>query len=557
MKSNKTNTASVIIPALLPTENGDYAVLLWDKHIVKRIRAAIIQGKSLYCYTVTGLDPTPYGMLAWLKCCVDTLDNFQSAPNNDLVWLDFVISPIDFGQRWLSALKQQQLLELAIPIDDQTTRLNKLIERCQLEQYLTSIEQARSEWHSRCNYPLAVQHLVSKVFPLIEQQGVEAIAATYSQELSLQQVLQRCVLQAAHQIGIELEADAKQLRLLRQQDNLEEFLSTPGTDRRSNLLKDWLFATICLEHSQSQSQLQIAVGRTETRKWAWCDLPLENTPEVLFHLSSSYRYLLQHNWKQLLTPLDVLVASVALHTIAELGLVPTRAAFNQLGSILQGALNERQFGMHSKTAIIIGKPGLEEIEFLPLSGAGAKCLFVVRLASQPIHRINLSLVGEIDATAGKIQAVGVEETPATKLLLFCVAITYRDLLVAQDIVSTPPDKKNNSKCSRKTRVKDRSTPLRLVARVKHSSTKIDSNFADPQKLVAALTKYSPYLRACHLRRLPEGTKARQNALELAAAYQFLVPPGYTFVRPTVVGSDESSLPVEFKSISLMNLLFEG
>lgn len=210
------------------------------------------------------------------------------------------------------------------------------------------------------------------------------------------------------------------------------------------------------------------------------------------------------------------------------------------------------FALHP---VVIGKEYLQSIEFLPLSPGGLKCLFVIRLFTEQVRKLNLCLVGKIDAANGSIEAIGVEETPEVKLLLFCAAIAYRDVLVTRDVACQLDDAQGKSKPT-KLKVKDRHLPLRLVARVKHNCSGIGERFAEPQLLASTLAQFSPYIRSCHLRKLQAGYSASETQIELAASYQFLVPPGYTFVRPTVVGSDLlADLRQEFRSISLLNLLF--
>jgi len=52
----------------------------------------------------------------------------------------------------------------------------------------------------------------------------------------------------------------------------------------------------------------------------------------------------------------------------------------------------------------------------------------------------------------------------------------------------------------------------------------------------------------HLRRLPAGWKASQEAKEIAQGFGVLVPDGFTFVRPHVRGhgdgGDQSTAPAE-------------
>ena len=553
------NNKPVIIPAAVETPNGDYAVLMWVDGVIPRIATAIKKGQSLCHYIATGFATTPYGNLAWLKCCLDTLDNFQNATRSNLFWFDLTITPSEYDESWLKTLQQQQQLELVIAGINQTARLTKLLGRQQLEGYLIAIEQVRKSWSSDFNHTLAVTYLRTEVLKQVEVEGTKKIVAKYATKYSEIEILNRCAFDAAARLGITLtERDftkETEFVLSKSKHELAKFLSS-SSDLRINLIKDWLFASLCLKHSLSSKKpkFQIAIGVTETGNWVWQYIPYENLIEILYSLSCTYRYLLQHNWKKILASEDVLATSINLTTIADLGKVPTREAFNYIDSILKTAIVERCFGIDTHTTILVGKPGLQEIEFLPIAGSGAKCLFVVRLDYDQSKRVNLCIVGEIDAAAGIIRAVGIKENTIVRLLLFCVAIAYRDILVAREVVAEPSQDQRPYKG--KIRAKDGSSPIRLVARVKRASLQIDSNFATPEKLVSALQRYSSYIRSCHLRRLGEKMKASETQLQLAEAYQFFIPPGYTFVRPATVG-DPSNLRKEFKSISLMNLLFSG
>lgn len=87
---------------------------------------------------------------------------------------------------------------------------------------------------------------------------------------------------------------------------------------------------------------------------------------------------------------------------------------------------------------------------------------------------------------------------------------------------------------------------------------IDKSFADPEKFARAVKKIMPHMRVAHIRILPPGQKPSSEQVKLATSLAVMLPEGYTFVRPIVVGA-ESPEQIEsralFQSLSLLELLF--
>jgi len=548
-----------IIPSIIQTSNGDYALLLWDKAVDQDIVTAIEQGHTLGNYCLIGVSETPYGPLSWMLSAIGTVEEFAD-PNSTLFWFDYIVNPgkiTSYEKRWFKILSKQSSLSLGIPLGTKI-RPNGLISDRTLATYLEGINHAIAHWHIGCDYAAAVEWLWKNELDELVNEAMREIPQKYGNRNG-QEVLVDClgqaattVLDSAHplcqiyeqgQLGTYLQAWKKTISL----SDLKERSQDPA----ENLKRDWLFASTCL--TKSENPLKIAVGSINGT-WIWADFPYKSSrPESLYLLSKTYRYLLGHNFKPLLHRNDALLNHLELPAVASLGKIPQRSSFDQVGRILQGAILDREFALLQPTAILVGKRGLEEVEYHPLTRGGVSCLFKVRLMADSNRGTNLVLVGKLNAASGVIEAIGIKETPEVKLILFLVAIAYRDILVARN-AATVPSKGREGKG--KSPRRSLSPPVKLVARVKQSRTQIQETFADPQQLVQSLRKYSSYLRSCHLRRLHEGWNASEKALKVAEQYQWLVPEGFTFVKPAIVeGDSEFKLREEFKSISLMDLLF--
>jgi len=554
-----------IVPNIVATENGDYAILQWQHSLDAQLVASLERGEVLGNFCITGFNDTPYGAFAWLVAAVGTVDEFAD-PNADLFWFDFIFNPEDFSgymRRWFSALKKQSSLSLGIPFLDRSIRLNALLHNKQLQQLIDTLEKSIEVWTPRTDYRKAVEWLCKNVIDKAIAEGQELIPLKYGQQDPLQ-VLLDCLSQSAyanlpsehpfHQMfatATDAEAVVEYLNQWQASFPLE-LLNKQSDSVEENLKRDWLFAKICIESNPTKPR--IAVGSVNGM-WVWADMPYGGRPEVIYLMSKTYRFLLGRNWKNILRRTDVLISAIEIPAIAALGKVPKRKVFESVDRILQGAALDRAFEIVQTTAIIIGKKGLEEIVFSPLSKGGLKCYFKVTLSHDSTRATDLVIVGTIDAPAGKIEAVGVVQSSELQLILFLVAIAYRDLLVAREQTVAPYNRKHSGK---KSPSKAKSEQLKLVARIKQTKAEIGKNFADPDKLIKALRKFSSYLRSCHTRRLQEGWHASERALAIAAEYDWIVPEGYTFVKTTeVVGTeDKQRMRAEFRSISLMNVLFD-
>ena len=222
---------------------------------------------------------------------------------------------------------------------------------------------------------------------------------------------------------------------------------------------------------------------------------------------------------------------------------------------------EQQYSIESRSIIEVNKNGCIEIEYLPLSRNGLESLFKV-----VIHRnndCNQCLIGEINAVDGYIDFVGSPVDESTedylKLLLFIVAIAFRDLIVARQRLKRKNIHRGFKKQIRKSKdykPQPDSTPLRYIPRIKGN---IDNNFASPKRLVERLKEIAPYTRIAHLRGLPSGHESSENARQLANDYGWTLPEGKTFVKKSEINREEGADPEvirsRFRSISLLEILF--
>lgn len=574
MKLLTADTPS-IVPAVGDTPNGKYAYLHWVQNVDSEIVASVQRKEPLFNLTFCNREHTPFGDLAWILVLIDTIDNTNSS-TSDLFWFDLVIDPGSLEpttKEFIALLPSQNKLEIAIPYDDKGVHLHTLIKGEQFKQYVQALIQSGASWNALCDYPKAVAYLQERVFPKLQTDAIASLAQNFEQESD---PIRRLCFQFKQEIIAELPIDnaLRSLCLEAELDDIANYLldwfnrlnltqkqlclllSSNDPDKAENIRRNWLFAFLCYE--RSPKGLQVCVGSDAALRWLWANLPFTNKPsiELLYTISRNYRYLLSHNWKNLLNPNEALLGSINLAHISCLGQVPNRKAFESLPKILQGAVLDRSFGIVQRTAVLINKTGLEEIEFYPLSNAGLQCLFKIKIAYHKPQ--DYVILGKIDANAGKIQAVGIEESKEIKLLLFLVAITYRDLLVAREAMCLPSCQNGSDRTGTKIRAKDRHKAVKLIPRIKYQKSQIDDDFASPDRLVKGLKGFHTYLRSCHLRRLHEGWQASSKQINIAEQYQFLVPDGYTFVSPALVAGEENlRVRDEFRSISLLGVLFNA
>ena len=258
---------------------------------------------------------------------------------------------------------------------------------------------------------------------------------------------------------------------------------------------------------------------------------------------------------------DLIFTKPEMVKLLNLGELPKRTQFEQLPRILQLAALEQQYSIESRSIIEVNKEGCEEIEYLPVSRNGLDCLFKVVI--QKTVDSNQCLVGEIIAADGYIDFVSNPIDDSTKdylkLILFIVAIAFRDLIVARTQLRKRSLNKGFKKEVRNCKIskpQPDSTPLRYIPRIKGN---IDNNFASPKRLVERLKEIAPYTRIAHLRGLPSGHESSENARQLANDYGWTLPEGKTFVKKSEINREEGADPEvirsRFRSISLLEILF--
>jgi hypothetical protein len=208
--------------------------------------------------------------------------------------------------------------------------------------------------------------------------------------------------------------------------------------------------------------------------------------------------------------------------------------------------------------VIINKSGCHSISFIPNCNVEGEFLFRVIISEEGGY--SSALFGRLNPLNKKITWVSYpaknpESEKYLSLLLFLVAIAYRDIVVARDRL----EKIKNKSQGKSTAMKERNSidpGIVLIPRFK--SGKIDQNFADPDKFIKSVSKIMPHIRSCHIRELPVGHRASYSQTEKAAVLGLFLPEGYTFVSSAIVGSDkmeQTDLRQEFRSLSLLQILF--
>jgi len=566
-----------IVPAVAPTPNGDVALLTWHGGIDAQILSAIHRQSDLVHYSAIGYTNTNFGGLAWAFFFVDTKANFSN-PQADLFYFDLIVSPPELKtdttlKRWLQCFRVQDPLSLSIPYSSAQSRITTLLRRQQLQEYISHLERAIAQWQPTNNYTLAVQ---SFSLESSQKQGLDYIGTAYRSQNPAQRLLidfaQSCINELTPEHQLHSFASEDKLRSLEQflkrqleqmppvGNALNQYLSTVSDDAADNLIRDYAFAKNCLS-PEGRSAPMIAVGLTDTNKWRWRKIPFEGDVDALWFYSRAYRCLLsERQWWELVEHMDVPVPALNLLSIRNLGTVPDRKQFQETSKVLRLAILQKQYGISARSTIVVGKKGLDSISFFPLDQESRYCLFKVVLEPNNRQGYNLCLFGRLDAAKGTIKPVGIAESIQTqkplRLLLFLVAVAYRDLIVTREQLEI---ENSTNKQNKKAPKHSRSNGIPLLARLKRSSKNLDEQFADSQRFLEEIKKIAPRLRVEHLRELPSGSKASQKQRELAESYGFLLPEGFTFVSPSLVGdkegSDASEVYKQFRSLSILQMLF--
>lgn len=568
------------LPSIIQTPNGNVAALMWQDNIDPEIVRAINDGHNLLHHSTVGYADTPYGNLAYLLIILGTEEEFSNL-DSKLFFFNVSIAPPFLKQdsilkRWLRYIQKQDELRLEIQYRADRVHSIVVLRRAQLREYIAFLNQSLQEWKSTNNEQLASRFAASQTDNIAPQVVTEvlnkhhAIKQASPDDQLLFAFTQSSIsrLGGTHpvaQMAMQQDLDGVR-RFLEQQQvppigaNRNEWLSVINDDNElENLVKDWIFALTCLE-SSSLNRLKIAVGLSDSGGWAWQPLPGKHHIKMLWFHSRAYRALLKsRHWKHLLTNSDITTPELDEKTIAALGKVPDRAAFKEVSKILRLALLEREFGISTKSTIIVGIPGFESVTFYPIDRDSRQCLFKVTMLKNQ-RGVNFCLFGILDSALGAIEPVGVTITPVNekvlRLLLFLVAIAYRDLIVARHVLTGEPNKKqgeqNQKKCNKA------KESLITLARVKKRNP-LSEHFADPDRIIQTIKRYVNF-RVEHPRQLPHGWKPSQKQLELAEKFNWILPEGFTFVSPVLKGQTDKGiveaqeLERKFRSLSLLQIL---
>ncbi len=127
--------------------------------------------------------------------------------------------------------------------------------------------------------------------------------------------------------------------------------------------------------------------------------------------------------------------------------------------------------------------------------------------------------------------------PAVPIVELTLAALWHDLRVARERAfperSTPPSREGSPHES--ARQTGRTCRERTVAYLPRTVYRMRGKRAWGGEAERHITRRAHWVRA-HLRRLPDGRQASEDAKELATRYGYVLPRGYTFVRPHVRGT---------------------
>ena len=548
------------------------------KNIQNEIICKAIKDKKPLSYKATfGLGNTPYGCIPWMLITFYLREQIEKS--QPLYWLNFYISPKDLTEiltEWYTLLQHQSVFFIFIKQDNSVLHF-PLLTQVQLSKFITILDSAVSLWKSSNDFLQAATYYHPQLIlqkELLEKLiKVEDNPKQDNELLLLQAVARTAVAYLSPKDPLYQAASTSNLSILNNYlqewsrqislPSLNNFLATPGFNGTENFCKDWLFAYECIKQSKQKSKkiLYIATGISTTGSWCLRSLPnFKLYGDEMFLYAKIYRYLLRHTWTKLLTSNDIVIGETALLKFSNFSVVPQCKQFDEVTRILQLAALEKQFDIEKRISIEVGKVGCQEIEFLPLQ-TDLKCLFKVVTHKHPQE--NLCLVGELDALKGSIAFAGTPQEESVqghlRLLLFIVALAYRDLIVARECISKEVDisyLSKSSKYQKYTSINSKQNSTRIILGFKG---KIDSSFADPKRFIEQLHKVSPHIRLAHLRQLPEQYQISEYQKQLAQEYGWILPEGYTFVRATQINTPEiadlNEVRQRFRSLSLMELFF--
>jgi hypothetical protein len=523
-------------------------------------------------------------MIAWFLLALSTKEEFTTHEKPDPYFIEFAYPPAAFRQaeygEWLTLLSQQERLLLQIPHPNgKNPRLVDVLEGQTLKKFTENLQQSVRQWSFVDHYELAMQELhqyidrtvLPSVFDVLDSQ-VKLLNAPPPERLI--QVFAKAVQDELSPLS-SLWQPAKEQQLKQLQKLLDQWRSAlPDAmvvnqyagDPEQDLQRAWLFCQRCLESPRSIKKLHIAFGRHphSPESLNFLPVPFDGDVDSLWSLNH-YRYFLDScPWSAIAEPHDIPVKTLSNSISLSLANVPSLTDISNLDRFLKGSLLDKQFDISPLSTVVLNLPSLESIVFLPKDKNSFDCLFKVILETRDKH--TLCCFGQIDAINGKIKLHGYPSNSsnqtASELLLYLVALAYRDLIVARDRLpqSQSPEyrRKLGNKPPRSSK-RSPSKPLNRVVLLPRMSQGIDSSLGSPERVQRAIQKLAPHFRTDHVRKLHEGWQASTRQLELAESLNVFVPTGYTYVRvsnPTGQSAAEIQETRNlFRSLSLLELMF--
>lgn len=522
---------------ILSNKNKLIAILNWNDDKDKEIIKAINKGKSMFSSAQFGISETPHGKLCWALFCVDVYSKLKHKDNR-LFFFDLILDLSeseyrDFVNKWFGVLYQQSELNLYLKING-ISRTTPVLHQFQIKEWCNLMKKWMLYLESNSiNYREATKWIYVNKLNLLKKSIAEKLIAEASIPKNKYDEL---ILLMNHYIG-DYGADQKTIKI---------FTLIANHFKETNKLK---LPVALIDNNIIWRKLEINSSKKE--------LTLLN---IIVQTAPAYAYLLDGNrWDQIFNSTDILNTRLHELTISSLCDIPNQEAFENCNKILKEAISNREFSINQPTSIVINKQGLEEIIFYPQDKSGLVCLIKFVFSYNAVHIPNscLVIVGVIDAKSGIIEIKGqyLGFEIEIKILTFLTAVAYRDILVARQVLNKAKYS-STSGIGFRNNLSSIKNHIRYVSRIKYDRN-FGSEFANPDNISKVIKDIKPHLRQCHKRRLPTGYQASEKAKQLAQEYEYLLPEGYTFVAETRVGEEEnSSLRKEFKSISLMELMFQ-
>jgi hypothetical protein len=541
-----------IVPAISTSEDGtdQIAHLQWTGDIDPGITKAIDQ--ELAHHGVMGIYPTNYGAIAWSLFAIESEEVFRSNPD-DLYWFNLILKPDPFHTKWVNLLKTQSELRLAIERRGSTI-FTLLLERDALLEYSKLLEQQFAEWAISSN-PSALNRLAEEaqdwIYDTVVPQQIEIIKESVrtgeSSDTLLKLVGERAIIELPEG-SILRDLAGRNLSMKKHLTQWEASFSplpdlcrTHPNDREENIRRDWLYTKLCLQKS-TPGRYRIP-SQNNNGGWIWKATTI-STLRLLWSASKNIRLLLAQDWHQIIDIKDVPAPPLDPIYLSDFNHLKTN--IDQTSEIIKSAIINRTYGLN-KAIIHIGMIGCRSIHFESIAADCSRVLvkFVVNELNY-----NSCLFGILSPLRGEIDWVSPAaiDAEAVKIINFLVAITFRDLLICREGFDGQIVQPNPRKRKRKTKSQ---TPakIQLVARIKKGSS-ITKSTSNTEEIIHRLSKF---FRIEHIRKLPESHRASSQQIQLAQEYGYILPDGYTFVRP----SGEQADPNIYRSISLINLFLKS